>query len=322
MQYTHLGTSNMQVSRIALGCMGFTDRADARNPWALDDAAAQPIFRRAVELGITLWDTANVYGGGTSEEILGRAVRRYTSREEVVIATKVGLPMHDGPTGSGLSRPAIMEQIDQSLRRLGIDYIDLYQIHRFDPNTRVEETMQALHDVVKAGKVRHIGASSMPAWRFAKMQHIAELNGWTQFVSMQNQYNLLQREEEREMFDLLADQTVSSLPWCPLAKGRLARPYGQSTARSNADPIGQQFFSDPDRSIVDAVHDVARHREIPMAQIAIAWLLTNPVVAAPVLGITNPRQLDDAATATITTLTDHERHALTTPYTPRRPTGY
>lgn len=322
MQYTYLGTSDVRVSRIALGCMGFAERADNRNPWALGDAAAQPIFRRAVELGVTLWDTANVYGDGTSEEIVGRAVRRYTSREEVVIATKVGLAMHDGPTGSGLSRPAIMEQIDQSLRRLGTDYIDLYQIHRFDPNTPVEETMQALRDVVTAGKARHIGASSMAAWRFAKMQHIAERNGWTRFVSMQNQYNLLQREEEREMFDLLADQTVSSLPWCPLAKGRLARPYGQRTARSNADPIGQQFFSNPDRSIVDAVQDVARDREVPMAQIAIAWLLTNPVVAAPVLGITNPRHLDAAAAATMTTLTEHERHALTTPYTPRRPTGY
>lgn len=322
MQQTDLGTTTMQVSRIALGCMGFAHHPDDRNPWTLDDAAAQPIFRRAVELGITFWDTANVYGAGTSEEIVGRAIRRFTSRKDVVIATKVGLPMHDGPSGSGLSRAAIMEQVDQSLRRLDTDYIDLYQIHRFDPATPVEETMQALHDVVTAGKVRHIGASSMPAWRFATMQHVAEMNGSTRFVSMQNQYSLLQREEEREMFDVLADQTVSSLPWCPLAKGRLARPFGHSTARSHADPMGQRFFGDPDRGIVDAVHDVASRRDVSMAQVAIAWVLANPVVAAPIVGVTDAKHLDDAVAAVSMTLTEPEQHSLTRHYTPRYPTGY
>ncbi|MET7667537.1 aldo/keto reductase [Micromonospora luteifusca] len=321
MRYTRLGPTDLQVSRIALGCMGI-GRATDRNPWTLDEDAAQPIFRRAVELGITLWDTANVYGQGTSEEILGRAVRRYTRREKVVIATKVGLPMHDGPAGSGLSRRAIMEQVDASLRRLGTDYIDVYQIHRFDPRTPVEETMEALHDVVVAGKARFLGASSMAAWQFAKMQHTAELHSWTRFISMQDQYSLVQREEEREMFGLLADQQVSSLPWCPLAKGRLARPYGRRTRRSNSDPTGQQFFDDADHAIIEAVQTVADARGIPMAQIALAWVLSNPVVAAPILGVTAPPHLDDAAAALDVSLSDHERVTLTAPYTPRQPSGY
>ena len=232
MDYTRLGTSGLKVSRIALGCMSFgdTSRGSASGRWTT--RRRQPIFRQAVELGITFWDTANVYGSGSSEEIVGRAIKKYTRREDVVLATKVFFPMHDGPGGSGLSRKAIMEQIDASLTRLGTDYVDLYQIHRFDPDTPVEETMEALHDVVKAGKARYLGASSMWAWQFAKMQHAADLHGWTRFVSMQNQYSLLQREEEREMFGLLADQGVGSIPWSPLAKGRLARPWGeQTTAR-------------------------------------------------------------------------------------------
>jgi aryl-alcohol dehydrogenase-like predicted oxidoreductase len=320
MMYVRLGSSDLQVSRIALGCMGLAQATD-RNPWALDEDTAQPIFRRAVELGITFWDTANVYGNGTSEEILGRAVRRYTRRADVVIATKVGLPMHDGPTGSGLSRRAIMEQIDASLHRLGTDYIDVYQIHRFDPQTPVEETMEALHDVVAAGKARFIGASSMAAWQFSKMQYAAERHSWTRFISMQDQYSLVQREEEREMFGLLADQHVSSLPWCPLAKGRLARPYGERTRRSSADPTGQ-FFDDADHPIIDAVQAVANARGIRMAQVALAWVLSNPVVAAPILGATAPPHLDDAAAALDIALSDRERVTLTASYTPRQPTGY
>jgi aryl-alcohol dehydrogenase-like predicted oxidoreductase len=226
MEYTNLGRSGLKVSRIALGCMSFGDTSRGFNEWALGDEAAEPVFRQALDLGITFWDTANAYGYGTSEEIVGRAIKKYARREDIVLATKVFFPMYDGPGGSGLSRRAVMEQVDASLTRLGTDYVDLYQIHRFDPSVPVEETMEALHDVVKAGKARYIGASSMWAWQLSKMQHAADLHGWTRFVSMQNQYSLLQREEEREMFGLLADQGVASIPWSPLAKGRLARSWG------------------------------------------------------------------------------------------------
>ncbi|MFG2023225.1 aldo/keto reductase [Streptomyces sp. NPDC048825] len=322
MEYLPLGRSDLSVSRIALGCMGFADPARGVNPWALDEQSAAPIFRRAVELGITLWDTANVYGGGTSEEIVGRAVQKYTRREDVVIATKLGLPMHNGPGGSGLSRKAILSQVDASLTRLATDYIDLYQVHRFDPGTPVDETMEALHEVVAAGKVRYIGASSMWAWQFAKMQHSATHHGRTRFVSMQNQYNLVQREEEREMFPLLADQGVSSLPWCPLAKGYLARPYGQMTGRSASDPIGQRFFGDVDRPIVDVVQRIAARREVPMAQVALAWVLGNPTVAAPVIGATSPAHLDDAVAALAVQLDETEIDDLESRYKPRSPTGF
>jgi aryl-alcohol dehydrogenase-like predicted oxidoreductase len=226
MEKKRLGNSGLQVSRIALGCMSFGDTSRGFSEWSMGDEESQPFFQQAVDLGINFWDTANVYGIGSSEEIVGRALRKYARREDVILATKVHFKMHDGPGGSGLSRKAIMEQIDASLTRLDTDYVDLYQIHRFDPDTPVEETMEALHDVVKAGKARYIGASSMWAWQLAKMQHAADLHGWTRFVSMRNQYNLMQREEEREMFGLLADQGVGSIPYTPLAKGRLARPWG------------------------------------------------------------------------------------------------
>jgi 1-deoxyxylulose-5-phosphate synthase len=322
MQDTRLGTSGLKVSRIALGCMSFGDTSRGFNEWALDDEAAEPIFRQAVDLGITFWDTANAYGYGTSEEIVGRAIRKYTRRDDIVLATKVFFKMHDGPGGSGLSRKAIMEQIDASLSRLGTDYVDLYQIHRFDPDTPVEETMEALHDVVKAGKARYIGASSMWAWQFAKMQHAAERNGWTRFVSMQNQYSLMQREEEREMFGLLADQGVGSIPWSPLAKGRLARPWGERTQRSDTDPIGRRFFGDADRPIAEAVQRVAEARGIPMAQVALAWVLKNPVVAAPIVGATKPHHLPDAVAALDVQLSDDEIRTLEEPYTPHLPTGF
>jgi len=322
MQYTRLGTSGLKVSRIALGCMSFGDTSRGFKEWALDDEAAEPIFRQAVDLGITFWDTANVYGYGTSEEIVGRAIRKYTRRDDIVLATKVFFGMHDGPGGSGLSRKAIMEQIDASLSRLGTDYVDLYQIHRFDPDTPVDETMEALHDVVKAGKARYIGASSMWAWQFAKMQHAAERNGWTRFVSMQNQYSLMQREEEREMFGLLADQGVGSIPWSPLAKGRLARPWGERTQRSDTDPIGRRYFGDADRPIAEAVQRVAEARGIPMAQVALAWVLKNPVVAAPIVGATKPHHLPDAVAALDVQLSDDEIRTLEEPYTPHLPTGF
>jgi aryl-alcohol dehydrogenase-like predicted oxidoreductase len=322
MEYTRLGQSGLKVSRIALGCMSFGDTSQGFNEWALGDDEAEPIFRQAVELGITFWDTANVYAFGSSEEIVGRAIRKYTRREDVVLATKVHFKMHDGPGGSGLSRKAIMEQVDASLSRLGTDYVDLYQIHRFDPEVPIEETMEALHDVVKTGKARYIGASSMWAWQFAKMQHTAELHGWTRFVSMQNQYSLMQREEEREMFPLLADQGVGSIPWSPLAKGRLTRPWGEATKRADSDPMQHRFFSDGDQPIADAVQHVARDLGVPMAQVALAWVLRNPAVAAPIVGATKTRHLTDAAAALDIRLTDEEARRLEDPYTVRMPTGY
>jgi aryl-alcohol dehydrogenase-like predicted oxidoreductase len=324
MEYAKLGRSGLKVSRIALGCMSFGDTSRGFNEWALDDAGAEPVFRQALDLGITFWDTANVYGFGSSEEIVGRAIRTYSRREDIVLATKVNFPMHDGPGGGGLSRRAILEQLDASLTRLGTDYVDLYQIHRFDPSTPVEETMEVLHDVVKAGKVRYIGASSMWAWQFSKMQYTADLHGWTRFISMQNQYSLMQREEEREMFGLLADQGVGSIPWSPLARGRLARPWGERTPRYDTDPMGKRNFTEGEenRGIVEAVRAVAESRGIPMAQVALAWVLHNPVVTAPIVGPTKPHHLTDAAAALDVRLTPEEIQTLETPYTLRQPTGF
>ncbi len=321
MRTVRIGSTDLVVSRVALGCMGF-GHGDARNPWALDEDAAEPIFRRAVELGITLWDTANVYGGGSSEVVVGNAIRRYSRRSEVVLATKVGLPSGPGPDDSGLSRRAIFRAIDASLRRLGTDYVDLYQIHRFDPATPIAETMSALDEVVASGKVRHLGASSMAAWQFATMQHTADLAGTRRFVTMQDQYSLVQREEEREMFPLLAHQQVMSLPWCPLAKGRLARPFATATSRSRSDPMGEAIFEGRDRAIVDAVSSVAADRGVPMSQVALAWIYTRRVVAAPVVGVTRPAHLDDAAAAAELSLSDDEVAHLEAAYTPREPSGY
>ena len=322
MEYSRLGNSGLKVSRIALGCMSFGDTSRGFNEWSLGDAEAAPFFRQAIELGITLWDTANVYGIGSSEEIVGRAVKEYTRREDIVLATKVFFTLHDGPGGSGLSRKAIMEQIDASLSRLGTDYVDLYQIHRFDPDTPVEETMEALHDVVKAGRARYLGASSMWAWQFATLQHAADLRGWTRFVSMQDQYNLMQREEEREMFGLLADQGVGCIPYTPLAKGRLTRPWGEHTHRFDTDPVGRRFDIDSDRPIVEAVQQVAEARGIPMAQVALAWVLKNPTVSAPIVGATKPHHLPDAVAALDVHLTDEEVRALEEPYGPHVPTAF
>jgi 1-deoxyxylulose-5-phosphate synthase len=322
MEKRRLGNSGLQVSRIALGCMSFGDTSRGFSEWSMGDDEAQPFFQQAVDLGINFWDTANVYGIGSSEEIVGRALRKYARREDIVLATKVHFKMHDGPGGSGLSRKAIMEQIDASLTRLDTDYVDLYQIHRFDPNTPVEETMEALHDVVKVGKARYIGASSMWAWQFSKMQYIAELRGWSKFVSMQDQYNLMQREEEREMFGLLADQGVGSIPYAPLAKGRLARPWGEHTRRFDTDPVGRRFDIEGDRPIVEAVQKVAEARGIPMAHVALAWVLKNPVVTAPILGPTKPHHLPDAVAALDVHLTEEEIQALEEPYAPHEPTAF
>jgi len=322
MEYRRLGNSGLRVSRIALGCMSFGDTSRGFSEWSLGYEDAQPFFQQAVELGVNFWDTANVYGFGSSEEIVGRALKKFSRREDIVLATKVHFKMHDGPGGSGLSREAIMEQIDASLARLDTDYVDLYQIHRLDPETPVEETMEALHDVVKAGKARYIGASSMWAWQFSKMQYVADLHGWTRFVSMQDQYNLMQREEEREMFGLLADQGVGSIPYTPLAKGRLARPWGEHTQRFDVDPVGRRFDIDSDRPIVDAVQKIAEARGIPMAHVALAWVLKNPVVTAPIVGPTKPHHLPDAVAALEVHLTDDEIRTLEEPYGPHVPTAF
>lgn len=322
MQYAYLGKSGLKVSRIALGCMSFGDTSKGFNEWALNDDQAEPIFRQALDLGINFWDTANIYGIGSSEEIVGRAIKKYSKREDIILATKVNFKMHEGPGGEGLSRKAIMEQVDASLRRLGTDYVDLYQIHRFDPNTPVEETMEALHDVIKAGKARYIGASSMWAWQFSKMQHAADLHGWTRFISMQNQYSLIQREEEREMFPLLKDQGIGSIPWSPLAKGRLARPHGTQTLRSTHDPVAQRNYGDGDKSIIDVVEEIANERGVPMAQISIAWVLRNPMVVSPIVGPTKEHHLADAVAALDISLTSEEVAKLEANYTPRSPSGY
>ena len=324
MEYTRLGSSGLRVSRIVLGCMSFGDTSRGFNEWALADDEADAVFRRALDLGITFWDTANVYGYGSSEEIVGRAMRRLSRREDLVIATKVHLKMHDGPGGSGLSRRAIMEQIDASLQRLDTDYVDLYQIHRFDPRTPVEETMEALHDVVKAGKARYLGASSMWAWQFAKLQHAADLGGWTRFISMQNQYSLLQREDEREMMPLLIDQGVGSMPWSPLARGRLTRPWGESTRRLETDAFGSRIFphEESNAAIVGAVQRVAQERGVPMAQVAMAWVLGHEVCQAPIVGPTRADHLDDAVAALDLRLTGEEIRLLEEYYSPRDPAGF
>jgi 1-deoxyxylulose-5-phosphate synthase len=323
MELTRLGASGLKISRLALGCMSYGDPTTERaHEWALADDDAQPFFRQAIELGITFWDTANVYQAGTSEEVVGRAIERYSRRENIVLATKVHGRMHDGPGGSGLSRKAILEQIDASLTRLGTNYVDLYQIHRFDPDTPVEETMEALHDIVKAGKVRYLGASSMYAWQFAKLQHAADLGGWTRFVSMQNQYNLLRRQDERELMAMCADTGVGLVPYSPQGKGRLARPWGEQSTRSTVDHVVQAFDSPLDEPVVNAVQKLAEAHGVSMAQIALAWVLRNPAVSAPIVGATKPHHLPEAVAALELHLTDDEAAAVEEPYRDHGPSWY
>jgi 1-deoxyxylulose-5-phosphate synthase len=323
MELTRLGASGLKISRLALGCMSYGDPTTERaHEWALADDDAQPFFRQAIELGITFWDTANVYQAGTSEEVVGRAIERYSRRENIVLATKVHGRMHDGPGGSGLSRKAILEQIDASLTRLRTDYVDLYQIHRFDPDTPVEETMEALHDIVKAGKVRYLGASSMYAWQFAKLQHAADLGGWTRFVSMQNQYNLLRRQDERELMPMCADTGVGLVPYSPQGKGRLARPWGEQSTRSTVDHVVQAFDSPLDEPVVNAVQKLADAHGVSMAQIALAWVLRNPAVSAPIVGATKPHHLPEAVAALELHLTDDEAAGLEEPYRDHGPSWY
>jgi aryl-alcohol dehydrogenase (NADP+) len=299
---------------------GAPDRGN--HPWSLDEEASRPFFRQAIESGINFFDTANVYSDGSSEEITGRALAEYGNREELVVATKVNGRMHKGPNGAGLSRKAILAEIDHSLRRLDMDYVDLYQIHRFDAHVPVEETMEALHDVVKSGKARYIGASSMYAWQFSKMQHAADANGWTPFVTMQDHYNLLYREEEREMLPLCVDQGVGAIPWSPLARGRLTRDWDATTARSETDEFGRSLYRDEDRQIVDAVAAVAAARGVSRAEVALAWILRHPAVDAPIIGATKPQHLDDAVKAVDLALTDDEVKALEAPYVPHAIAGH
>jgi len=323
MEHPRLGDTGLKISRLALGCMSYGDPAtEGAHRWALADDEAQPFFRQAIELGITFWDTANVYQAGTSEEVVGRAIRRYSRREDIVLATKVFGKMHHGPGGSGLSRKAIMEQIDASLTRLGTDYVDLYQIHRFDPATPAAETMEALHDIVKAGKARYLGASSMYAWQFAKLQHAAGQGGWTRFVSMQNQYNLLRRQDEPELMAMCADTGVGLVPYSPQGKGRLARPWGEQSTRSSVDHVVQAFDSPLDEPVVNAVQQLAHARGVTMAQVALAWVLRNPAVSAPIVGATRPHHLPEAVAALDLELTGDEAAALEKPYTNHGPSWY
>ncbi len=323
MQYTKLGTTGLDVSRIALGCMTYGEPDRGSHPWTLTEDASRPLLRRAVELGITFWDTANVYSAGSSEEIVGRAIKDLTRREDVVLATKVHGRMRPGPNGAGLSRAAIMHEIDASLTRLGTDYVDLYQIHRWDPTTPVEETLEALHDVVKAGKARYIGASSMWAWQFSKALHLQRAHGWARFVSMQDHLNLLNREEEREMLPLCADEGIGVIPWSPLARGRLTRDWQAGTARSETDEFGKTLYSAPgDAEIAAAVGDVAAERGVPRAQVALAWVLRKPVVTAPIIGASKPGHLDDAVAALDLELTDDEVARLEAPYRPHPVAGF
>ncbi|MFF3846772.1 aldo/keto reductase [Streptomyces sp. NPDC002328] len=322
MQYVKLGTTGLDVSRICLGCMTYGVPDRGTHEWTLDEEASRPLIRQALDAGITFFDTANVYSDGTSEEIVGRALRDFARRDEIVLATKVHGRMRPGPNGGGLSRKAILTEIDHSLTRLGTDYVDLYQIHRFDAHTPVEETMEALHDLVKAGKVRYLGASSMYAWQFSKMQYTAERHGWTKFASMQNHYNLLYREEEREMLPLCADQGVGVLPWSPLARGRLTRDWGAVTGRSATDDFGSRLYADGDRAIVEAVTRIAGARDVPRAQVALAWLLRQATVTAPIVGASKPRHLEDAVAAVELALTDEESEQLEQPYGPHPVAGH
>jgi aryl-alcohol dehydrogenase-like predicted oxidoreductase len=322
MDYVKLGSTGLDVSPICVGCMSFGEPDRGNHSWTLGEDQAAPLIRQAVEAGVNFFDTANVYSDGSSEEITGRALARYARRDEVVIATKVHGRMHAGPNGAGLSRKAIMSEIDASLRRLGTDYVDLYQIHRWDHHTPIEETLEALHDVVKAGKARYIGASSMYAWQFSKALYTSRLNGWTRFATMQNHYNLLHREEEREMLPLCLDQGIGVIPWSPLARGRLARDWDATTARAETDEFGKTLYQESDREIVDAVAKVAEARGVTRAAVALAWVLRHPAVSAPIVGMGRPQHLEDAIAALSVELTDDEVAALEKHYSPRPVAGF
>jgi aryl-alcohol dehydrogenase-like predicted oxidoreductase len=330
MQFIKLGNTGLDVSRLCLGCMTFGDAASGTHSWTLDEETSKPIFRHAVEQGINFFDTANSYSAGTSEIIVGKLLKEFTRRDETVVATKVFFPSGMGqstgrPNEKGLSRKAIMSGIDASLTRLGLDYVDLYQIHRWDYGTPIEETMEALHDVVKAGKARYIGASSMFAWQFAKAQEVARRHNWSPFVSMQNYLNLIYREEEREMIPLCMDQGVALMPWSPLARGRLTRPHGQETERSKTDVFGKTVLDATDlidSKVIGAVEQLAKDRGVPMAQIALAWVLDHRGVSSPIVGASRAAQLDDAVAALDIQLSADEVARLEQFYVPHAVTGF
>ena len=325
MQTARLGHTGLTVSRICLGCMTYGVPDRGAHPWTLDEAASRPLIRQALELGINFFDTANAYSDGTSEEIVGRALRDFARRDEIVVATKVRFAARRAPNVGGLSRKAILHEVDASLTRLGMDFVDLYQIHRWDEHTPIEETMEALHDVVKAGKARYIGASSMFAWQFAKAQQVAKENGWTRFISMQPELSLIYREEEREMLPLCHDQGVGVIPWSPLARGRLARPWGEHTPRIASDSFGAGLFAqseDNDRQVAQALAQVAAQRGASRAQVALAWLLCKPGITAPIIGASGPGHFDDALAALELKLSDAEVAALEAPYRPHAVVGF
>ncbi len=324
MHYVKLGSTGLDVSPLALGCMSYGTPERGNHPWTLPEEESRPLIRAAVDAGVNFFDTANVYSDGSSEEIVGRALADFTRREESVIATKVHGRMHAGPNGGGLSRKAIMAELDNSLRRLGTDYVDLYQIHRFDPTTPLEETLEALHDVVRSGKVRYLGASSMFAWQFSKALHLQTMNGWTRFVTMQDHYNLINREEEREMYGLCADQGIGVLPWSPLARGRLTRAWDETTSRSDSDEFGRTLYGtlDADRRVADAVGTVADSRGVSRAQVALTWVSRNPVVSAPIVGVGKARHLEDALASLELELTQDEVRLLEEHYVPHPVVGF
>ncbi|MEO1729900.1 MAG: aldo/keto reductase [Pseudomonadota bacterium] len=325
MQFTRLGSTGLSVSRLCLGCMSYGDTTKGwHGDWLLGEEESRPFFRAALEAGINFFDTANGYSGGTSEEITGKLLRQMASRDEIVVATKAFIPWRNAPNTGGLSRKSLMQAVDDSLKRLGMDYIDLFQIHRWDPDTPIEETMEALHDIVKAGKALYIGASSMYAWQFAKAQETARANGWTPFVSMQNQLNLLYREEEREMLPLCEDEGVGVIPWSPLARGRLARPVGEGTVRSETDGVGKSLYKEDDAAdaaIITALAAMAERKGVSMASLGLAWHFTKSAVTAPIIGATKPHHIADALAALDVELSAEEVAELEAPYRAKFPTG-
>lgn len=323
MQFTTLGKTDLRVSRLCLGCMTFGDPARGKHAWTLPEESSRPLIKQALDLGINFFDTANSYSDGSSEEIVGRALKDFARREEIILATKVYFPMSN--LAGGLSRANILQSIDDSLARLGTDYVDLLQIHRWDYNTPLEETLEALHDVVQSGKARYIGASSMHAWQFARALYTADLHGWTRFVSMQDQYNLIQREEEREMHPLCRAEGIAVLPWSPLARGRLTRPWGETTAREASDLVSKALYdnsADADARIAERVAAIADSRGASRAQVALAWILSKPAVTAPIVGASRAEQLDDLAAALDITLDAQEVAELETAYAPHYPVGF
>ena len=322
MDYLNLGNSGLKVSRLALGCMTYGVPSRGNHEWTLPEEESRPFIRAALDAGINFFDTANVYSDGTSEEIVGRALKDFAQRDEIVLATKVHGRMRSGPNGAGLSRKAIFAEIDASLKRLNTDYVDLYQIHRFDAATPLEETLEALHDVVKSGKARYIGASSMWTWQFAKALFTQQKHGWTRFISMQDHYNLLYREEEREMFGLCADQNIGVIPWSPLARGRLTRAWDEQTERAQTDEFGKTLYHESDKSIVEAVAKIAETRGVSRAQVALAWMLSKSVVTAPIIGASKLSHLDDAVAALELRLTQDEIDGLEAPYSPHTVAGF